>query len=122
MDDSGRDTYEGKTAASMAGAWDIATCYFYDGAGDDTYRCDGLGLGGASQNAVAIFWDAGGNDVYRGGNRTIAEARGTDYAAGRLAKNFGIFIDSGGKDVYPNDTRANWQTIVASEYEVFIDE
>jgi hypothetical protein len=122
MDDSGRDTYEGKTAASMAGAWDIATCYFYDGAGDDTYRCDSLGLGGASQNAVAIFWDAGGNDVYRGGNRTIAEARGTDYAAGRLAKNFGIFIDSGGKDVYPNDTRANGQTRVANEYEVFIDE
>ncbi len=121
MDDSGRDTYEGKTAASMAGAWDIATCYFYDGAGDDTYRCDGLGLGGASQNAVAIFWDAGGNDVYRGGNRTIAEAGGTDYAGGRLAKNFGVFIDSGGNDTYLRDDRNNGQSLVSGEFEVFVD-
>jgi hypothetical protein len=122
MDDAGRDTYEGKTAASMAGAWDIATCYFYDGAGDDTYRCDGLALGAASQNATGIFWDATGNDIYLGSAKTVGHAGGTEYAAGRLAKNFGMFIDSAGKDHYTREGRGNGASSVKAQHEMFVDE
>jgi hypothetical protein len=123
MDDKGNDTYEGKTAASIGGVWDIVTGYFYDGAGDDNYRCDGLGLGACAQNGFGIFWDAGGADNYRGSASTIGNAGSAEYGGGRLAKNFGIFIDSGGgKDNYPRDDRKNGSEIVEQEYAIFLDE
>lgn len=123
MDDKGDDIYEGKTAASMAGVWDIATGYFYDGAGDDYYHCDGLGLGAAAQNAFGIFWDAGGKDVYRGAKSTLGNTGGTTYSAGRLAKNFGIFMDTGGgEDNYPRDDRKNDTGLVEQEYAIFLDD
>jgi hypothetical protein len=123
MDDKGNDTYEGKTAASIGGVWDIVTGYFYDGAGDDNYRCDGLGLGACAQNGFGIFWDAGGSDNYRGSASTIGNAGSAEYSGGRLAKNFGIFIDSGGgKDSYPRDDRKNGTEIVEQEYAIFVDE
>jgi hypothetical protein len=121
MDDSGSDIYEGKTAASMAGVWDIATGYFYDGAGNDVYRADGLALGAASQNGAGIFWDAGGEDIYRANRRSIGHASGTDYAGGRLAKNFGIFINQG-QASYPQWQTRETGTTVDSQYQVFIQE
>jgi hypothetical protein len=122
MDDKGNDTYEGKTAASMGGVWDIVTGYFYDGAGDDNYRCEGLGLGACAKNGFGIFWDAGGDDNYRGSAGTIGNAGSAEYSGGRLAKNFGIFIDSGGKDTYPRDDRKNRTELVEQEYAIFVDE
>ncbi|MCB9893633.1 MAG: hypothetical protein H6839_04215 [Planctomycetes bacterium] len=122
MDDSGNDIYEGKTAASIAGVWDIVTGYFYDGAGDDYYHCDGLGLGACAQNGFGIFWDAGGKDTYRGANSSIGNAGRAEYGGGRLAKNFGIFIDSAGEDSYPRDDRKNGLELLEQEYALFVDE
>ncbi|MBX3460692.1 MAG: hypothetical protein KF696_12140 [Planctomycetes bacterium] len=121
MDDKGNDVYEGKTAASMGGVWDIVTGYFYDGVGNDFYRCDGLGLGAAAQNAFGIFWDASGDDVYRAGGSSIGDVGAYEYAGGRLARNFGIFIDSGGDDSYP-PRRQNKSKVVEKEYAIFWDE
>ena len=122
MDDGGHDTYEGKTAASMAGVWDIVTGYFYEGAGNDIYRCNGLGLGACSQNGAGIFWDRQGNDIYRGSKNTLGNAGDTAYGGGRLAPNFGIFLDTGGKDSYPRDNRENGKNLVEKRYALFVDE
>lgn len=121
MDDSGNDIYEGKTAASMAGVWDIATGYFYDGAGDDVYRADGLALGAASQNGAGIFWDAGGSDIFRANRRSTGHAGSTDYAAGRLARNFGVFIKQG-QASYPEWQSRKPGTTVDGAHQVFISE
>ncbi|MCA8914852.1 MAG: hypothetical protein KDB90_05530 [Planctomycetes bacterium] len=122
MDDSGNDIYDGKTAASMAGVWDIVTGYFCDGAGNDYYHCDGLGLGACAQNGFGIFWDAAGKDVYRGAKSTVGNAGNAEYGGGRLAKNFGIFIDSEGEDSYPRDDRKNGTELLEQEYALFVDE
>ncbi|MCC6466632.1 MAG: hypothetical protein IT463_14925 [Planctomycetes bacterium] len=121
-DDGGNDVYEGKTAASMAGVWDIATGYFYEGGGSDVYRCDGLGLGACAQNGFGIFWDAWGNDVYRTGGNCLGHGGGTEYGAGRLAKNFGVFFDGAGKDSYTGNKRKDSHTACDPEYGIFVDE
>ncbi|MCC6573698.1 MAG: hypothetical protein IT462_07895 [Planctomycetes bacterium] len=122
MDDFGNDTYVGVCAASIAGVWDIATGYFFDGDGDDDYRIDGLGLGAGAQNAVGIFRDNGGNDRYRAKSSALGHGLGTTYGGGRLAKNFGIFWDRWGDDVYPFATRSNRKTLCDPEHGLFVDE
>lgn len=121
-DDSGNDVYEGKTAASMAGVWDIATGYFFEGGGSDVYRCDGLGLGACAQNGFGIFWDAWGNDVYRAGGNCLGFGGGTEYGGGRLAKNFGVFMDSAGADSYAGSKRKDGDSICDPEHGLFLDE
>lgn len=122
MDDKGHDVYIGKTAASIGGTWDIVTGYFYDGTGNDVYRCDGLGLGACAQNGFGIFWDNGGDDVYQAGGSSLGFGGAAEYAGGRLAKNFGIFIDSGGTDSYPGKEDRNKTQVLATKYGLFWDE
>lgn len=108
MDDSGHDFYRGKTAANMAGVWDIATGFFYEGSGHDVYQADGLAMGAASQNAFGIFWDRAGHDSYRAkAGSCLGSGGATTYGAGRLARNFGWFRDDSGDDQYVNGVGVN---------------
>lgn len=111
IDDAGDDTYWSMTAASQSGVWDESVTLLLDKAGNDAYRCDGLGIGAASMQAIGIFIDLAGDDRYSAnGGATIGQSSGNSYhydTAGVMSFS-GFFDLGGGNDIYPGD-RANNQ-------------
>jgi hypothetical protein len=110
IDDAGDDTYWSMTAASQSGVWDESVTLLLDRAGNDAYRCDGLGLGAASMQAIGIFIDLQGQDRYSANaGATLGQSGADSYhydSAGVMS--FSGFFDLGGShDTYPSDARAN---------------
>lgn len=104
VDDAGDDTYWSMTAASQSGVWDQSVTMLVDRAGNDAYRCDGLGLGAASMQAIGLFFDLGGDDRYSANAGAVLGRSGGDsyhYDADRVFS-FSAFFDLGsGRDAYP---------------------
>lgn len=136
IDDAGDDTYWSMTAASQSGVWDESVTLLLDRAGNDAYRCDGLGLGAASMQAIGIFIDLQGQDRYSANNgATLGQSGGDSYhydSAGVMS--FSGFFDLGGShDTYPDGVRTNNESkatgarneetpVNSSLYGVFVDE
>ena len=136
IDDAGDDTYWSMTAASQSGVWDESITLLLDKAGNDAYRCDGLGIGAASMQAIGIFIDLEGNDRYSANpGATLGQSGSNTYhydAAGVMS--FSAFFDLGnGNDTYPSKARSNNQSKStgkrnesepekSSLYGVFVDE
>jgi hypothetical protein len=111
-----------------------------DRAGNDSYRCDGLGQGGASMQAIALFLDLGGDDRYSSNPGAVLGQSGSNTyhfdADGVMS--FSFFLDQGnGADIYGGGIhqplRTNNTTIKTGEYKkdspadsslfgVFVDE
>ena len=135
IDDAGDDTYWSMTAASQSGVWDESVTLLLDKAGNDAYRCDGLGIGAASMQAIGIFIDLAGDDRYSAnGGATIGQSGGNSYhydTAGVMSFS-GFFDLGGGNDIYPGDRANNQAKSTGSRnedapensglYGVFIDE
>lgn len=106
IDDAGDDTYWSMTAASQSGVWDESVTLLLDKAGNDSYRCDGLGIGAASMQAISIFIDLEGDDRYSANNgATLGQSGSNTYhydSAGVMS--FSGFLDLGGDDSYPTDS------------------
>ncbi len=109
IDDAGDDTYWSMTAASQSGVWDESVTLLLDKAGNDSYRCDGLGIGAASMQAIGIFIDLAGDDRYSADpGATIGQSGSNTYhydASGVMSFS-GFFDLGGGLDSYPG-ARAN---------------
>lgn len=110
IDDAGDDTYWSMTAASQSGVWDESVTLLLDKAGNDAYRCDGLGIGAASMQAIGIFIDLAGDDRYSANaGATIGQSGSNTYhydSSGVMS--FSGFFDLGaGNDIYPNGQREN---------------
>jgi hypothetical protein len=102
------------TAASQGAAWDVGAGLLLDRAGNDTYQCDGLGQGGASQQAIAMLVDLDGIDRYvAGGGATQGQSGGNTYHFTRTgAFSFSLLLDlGGGTDLYTR-LRANDATTI----------
>lgn len=135
IDDAGDDTYWSMTAASQSGVWDESITLLLDKAGNDAYRCDGLGIGAASMQAIGIFLDLGGDDRYSANpGATIGQSGGNSYhydSAGVMSFS-GFFDLGGGNDIYPGDRANNQSKATGSRnedalensglYGVFVDE
>lgn len=109
IDDAGDDTYWSMTAASQSGVWDESVTLLLDKAGNDSYRCDGLGIGAASMQAIGIFIDLGGDDRYSANpGATLGQSGSNTYHYGTSGvMSFSGFFDlGGGLDSYPG-ARAN---------------
>lgn len=135
IDDAGDDTYWSMTAASQSGVWDESVTLLLDKAGNDAYRCDGLGLGAASMQAIGVFIDLDGDDRYSANpGATIGQSGGNNYhydAAGVMS--FSGFFDLGtSADIYPADRENNTAKATGSRnekepansglYGVFVDQ
>ncbi|MCR9076354.1 MAG: PDZ domain-containing protein, partial [bacterium] len=109
IDDAGDDTYWSMTAASQSGVWDESVTLLLDMAGNDSYRCDGLGIGAASMQAIGIFIDLEGDDRYSAnGGATIGQSGSNTYhydSSGVMS--FSGFFDLGGTDSYSGNGRTN---------------
>ncbi len=109
IDDAGDDTYWSMTAASQSGVWDESVTLLLDKAGNDSYRCDGLGIGAASMQAIGIFIDLAGDDRYSANNgATLGQSGGNSYhydSAGVMS--FSGFFDLAGTDSYSGNGRTN---------------
>lgn len=109
IDDAGDDTYWSMTAASQSGVWDESVTLLLDKAGNDSYRCDGLGIGAASMQAIGIFIDLQGDDRYSANNgATLGQSGGNSYhydSAGVMS--FSGFFDLAGTDSYSGNGRTN---------------
>ena len=74
-----------------------------DRAGNDSYRCDGLGQGGASMQAIALFIDLDGDDLYSSNPGAVLGQSGSNtyhYDADRVFS-LSFFMDfGGGADIY----------------------
>lgn len=135
IDDSGDDTYWSMTAASQSGVWDESITLLLDKAGNDSYRCDGLGIGAASMQAIGIFIDLGGDDRYSANpGATLGQSGGNSYhydTAGVMSFS-GFFDLGGGNDIYAGDRANNQSKSTGSRnedapensglYGVFVDE
>jgi hypothetical protein len=110
-DDAGDDSYWGMTAATQGGAWDISMSVLLDGAGNDTYRADGLSQGSAAMQAIGWLIDLGGNDHYSGAGTAIqGRGGGNEYhhleSGGVLS--WSLLLDmGGGRDFYNGEGRAD---------------
>lgn len=104
IDDAGDDTYWSMTAASQSGVWDESVTLLLDKAGNDAYRCDGLGIGAASMQAIGVFIDLAGDDRYSANpGATLGQSGGNSYhydTAGVMSFS-GFFDLGGGTDIYP---------------------
>lgn len=135
IDDAGDDTYWSMTAASQSGVWDESITLLLDKAGNDSYRCDGLGIGAASMQAIGIFIDLAGDDRYSANNgATLGQSGGNAYhydSAGVMS--FSGFFDLGGNDAYSRNDRTNGEAKATGSrnekepeksglYGVFVDE
>ena len=135
IDDAGDDTYWSMTAASQSGVWDESITLLLDKAGNDAYRCEGLGIGAASMQAIGIFIDLGGDDRYSANpGATLGQSGGNSYhydTAGVMSFS-GFFDLGGGNDIYPGDRANNQSKSTGSRnedapensglYGVFVDE
>ena len=112
LDESGNDRYEGygDSHTGIAFGHDFTLAYFYDGAGNDTYRYGADGFGYAINMSEALFVDAGGDDTYvldRGKEGFGVTNFKPDELAPPVTRNYviypvqvGLFLDAAGKDAY----------------------
>ena len=131
IDRMGDDTYQGKTAAHLGGAWDESIALFAEHAGNDSYDVASLALGAAAQQALGIMSDRAGTDTYHGAASFLGAASGNDYhfAATGLGS-LAVFFDLDGVDAYPTGRANNSREIspeapsveLQSNDSVFIDE
>ena len=109
IDDAGDDTYWSMTAASQSGVWDESVTLLLDKAGNDSYRCDGLGIGAASMQAIGVFIDLEGDDRYSANaGATLGQSGSNSYhydIAGVMS--FSGFFDLAGTDSYSGNGRTN---------------
>ena len=135
IDDAGDDTYWSMTAASQSGVWDESVTLLLDKAGNDSYRCDGLGIGAASMQAIGIFIDLEGDDRYSANaGATIGQSGSNTYHYGSSGvMSFSGFFDLGGTDSYSGNGRTNNTAVLtgsrnedapenSSLYGIFVDE
>ncbi len=135
IDDEGDDTYWSMTAASQSGVWDESVTLLLDKAGNDSYRCDGLGIGAASMQAIGIFIDLEGDDRYSANaGATIGQSGSNTYHYGSSGvMSFSGFFDLGGTDSYSGNGRTNNTAVLTGSrnedvpensnlYGIFVDE
>jgi len=110
-DEAGDDTYWSMTAASQGSAWDIGVGLLLDKSGADSYQCDGLGQGGASQQALAMLVDLAGVDRYTAaGGATQGQSGGDNYHFHETnTYSFSLQLDLGGANDYYSRGRLNDQ-------------
>jgi len=101
VDGDGDDNYWGPIYVQGTGYW-WALGSLEDRAGNDTYRCVQLSLGGTPHMGLACAVDLMGDDEYNVGNEYQV---GQNMGSGRdLA--FAVFIDGSGNDTYEHRVRS----------------
>ena len=136
VDDAGDDTYWSMTAASQGGTWDESIGMLIEKAGNDSYRCDGLGQGAAAMQAIGILIDLSGDDRYSANPGSTMGASGSNtyhYDADKVMSFSGFFDLGGGRDVYSVEGRGDGVVTATGKvnkgdrsqstlYGVFVDE
>lgn len=131
IDEGGDDTFWSMTAASQSGAWDESVTMLISRAGNDTFRCDGLGQGAAAHQSIALLFAAGGANHYtaragssqgRGGTNEYHHASSGVFSfSGFFDLAEGSFFSSGRTGVRSVGTRDESDPARSRMYGVFAD-